>query len=232
MKDTPGNRRLQKFTDDLDIPEYVKSGEIGPDDCDAFWDSVEKSRNEDEGFFFDDAYWNYQFDWDPQEYVRQCSICSALYFAQWSTKDPTCGKDDCRKTRMSQMPPTEPAHPKAENLPTTKIHKDNDAAPLVWEAPSGKKKNIHRSVLELPVEYVYVVSASGMLYKIGKTNDIDKRFRGLELMSPIPLTLIHTIESQEALKLEAELHKKYNHCRSHGEWFNLSKNELDEICSM
>ena len=71
---------------------------------------------------------------------------------------------------------------------------------------------------------VYFLLASSVnLVKIGRSGDPDTRFEQLRLLSPVPLEVIGIIEGGSAV--EADLHKRFNHLHSHGEWFHAA-NEL------
>lgn len=65
---------------------------------------------------------------------------------------------------------------------------------------------------------VYAVHAPGnRQFKIGKTNDIDKRFRSLRTMSPIELVLYGHLWMPD--RTEYFIHDHLKEQRSHGEWF-------------
>ena len=83
-------------------------------------------------------------------------------------------------------------------------------------------------------EYVYLlqdVEVSG-LYKIGRTTRPEKRIVdefGVQL--PFKIEVLRMIPTYNAAKLERELHRKYAHRRTNGEWFDLQDNEVLEILS-
>ena len=57
--------------------------------------------------------------------------------------------------------------------------------------------------------------------KIGFSYNVEQRFEILKSMSPDPdLQLYGVIKG--TLKKERSLHKRFNGCRSHGEWFYLT----------
>lgn len=69
----------------------------------------------------------------------------------------------------------------------------------------------------------FILSENGKI-KIGRTTDIKKRFKNIRLISPCQLKLLYVIENT-SYTLENEIHLKFKHLRSHGEWFYFS----DEI---
>ena len=77
---------------------------------------------------------------------------------------------------------------------------------------------------------LYVIEAEGTnLFKIGKADDPFVRFQQLTTMSPVPLHLLHIIQSDTSIKAEGYLHRKYADRRAHGEWFQLTQEDLDQL---
>ena len=76
--------------------------------------------------------------------------------------------------------------------------------------------------------FVYVLF-DGELWKIGKALDISRRKKQIERQLGKDLELLHSIESTDYTRSEAEMHRRYKHCRVKGEWFALSSDELAEI---
>ena len=91
-----------------------------------------------------------------------------------------------------------------------------------------------KEVIEIKdsVGYVYIIEAVNMgFYKIGMTVNFIQREKNLVLL-PFDIKLFHKIESNDYIKLERELHKKYADKRVNGEWFRLSQEDLEEIRGM
>lgn len=65
------------------------------------------------------------------------------------------------------------------------------------------------------------------LVKIGIAVDVEQRFRTIQAMCPTRLEVI--IDAPGGRELERALHEKYAHKRKHGEWFDLTHDELQEI---
>lgn len=77
---------------------------------------------------------------------------------------------------------------------------------------------------------VYIIEAANGLFKIGITvGTIEHRLQGLQSQSPIDLSLVMTIETNNALRLEQALHQRFQEKRHHGEWFSLDKNDVEAI---
>lgn len=79
--------------------------------------------------------------------------------------------------------------------------------------------------------YVYLIRASG-LYKIGKTKSLKDRTSYFATKMPVEVETIHTFSSQDHHMAEKKLHKKYAEFRKTGEWFDLSEEQVKEICSI
>lgn len=77
----------------------------------------------------------------------------------------------------------------------------------------------------MTVYFIAAVDAGKV--KIGKTTNIQKRMASLTTMSPVELTLLHTVQYDARLEKRIHVHlKKY---RAHGEWFHADKPVLDFI---
>ena len=81
--------------------------------------------------------------------------------------------------------------------------------------------NARDKIATTNVSTYIVYNESNNLYKIGKTKDIDSRIKQIQLGTGAKLKIILLINSN----VESELHKEFEDCRIHGEWFRLS--ELD-----
>lgn len=79
--------------------------------------------------------------------------------------------------------------------------------------------------------WVYVIKC-GDHYKIGMTRNLKSRTSCLGVLLPQKTELVISVESGDYSKTEAELHQKFNDRRVNGEWFALTDDDLDYICSM
>ena len=73
----------------------------------------------------------------------------------------------------------------------------------------------------------FIQAAENGLIKIGYTDNIKKRMHALKTMSPERLYLMKVIKG--AQKQETLLHRRFDHLRSHGEWFRPEQELLDYI---
>lgn len=74
--------------------------------------------------------------------------------------------------------------------------------------------------------FVYLIKATNGLIKIGIAKDVAQRLRTLDNMSPVPLDLLHVIETKNARELEGELHERFALKRIRGEWFSLTTADM------
>lgn len=100
---------------------------------------------------------------------------------------------------------------------------DNKNAHLIRQESALRITTYARST------HVYLIQAENGLVKIGKTTDVQKRLAALDVGSPVDLKLIAQKQDLFASDLETRLHQEYAHRRVKGEWFNLSKMEIEQI---
>lgn len=79
-------------------------------------------------------------------------------------------------------------------------------------------------------DLVYLIGADGTTTaKIGVSNEVERRHRTIQLMSPVPLSVWWTCSG--SYPLEASLHSHFAAYRSHGEWFTFPQ-EVDPVEAM
>lgn len=77
---------------------------------------------------------------------------------------------------------------------------------------------------------VYFLHAPSVnLLKIGYSGDPERRFEQVRLISPVPLRVIGVIDG--GAEMERQLHERFAHLRSHGEWFHATA-ELMNFASL
>jgi hypothetical protein len=76
-----------------------------------------------------------------------------------------------------------------------------------------------------PIGSVYLLK-SGRYYKIGHTNALGRRERELAVQLPEKARVVHEIRTDDPGGIEAYWHKRFEAKRKHGEWFELSQEEV------
>ena len=72
---------------------------------------------------------------------------------------------------------------------------------------------------------VYLMK-SGRYYKIGKTDDVLRRGREINIQLPEKTDLIHTIKTDDMNGIETYWHQRFNSKRKKGEWFGLDSSDV------
>jgi hypothetical protein len=73
--------------------------------------------------------------------------------------------------------------------------------------------------------YVYLLEF-GDDYKIGSSNNIERRFKEIKVQMPTDGKIIHTINTEDPSGIEAYWHNYFKDKRQNGEWFKLSKTDI------
>lgn len=96
---------------------------------------------------------------------------------------------------------------------------------------NGTIRKPKRSPLLKP-GYVYLMKSENSKYKIGISSNIPSRMKHLATVTPYPIELIHYFYSPDTYSAERALHEKYSSVRVEGEWFNLTPDQVKEVCSI
>jgi hypothetical protein len=79
-------------------------------------------------------------------------------------------------------------------------------------------------------DVVYLIWANGTdKYKIGVTSKarLEKRLKALQTGNSEELILVHTVITKFPTIVESTVHRDFKHLRQQGEWFTLSKEDVD-----
>lgn len=92
---------------------------------------------------------------------------------------------------------------------------------------SEKETTEEKEVLEVAnFGFVYLMK-SGKHYKIGRSNDADRRAYELKILMPEKLELIHKIKTDDPIGIEEYWHKRFKDKRKNGEWFELTRQDIE-----
>jgi predicted GIY-YIG superfamily endonuclease len=79
-------------------------------------------------------------------------------------------------------------------------------------------------------KYVYLISdTNSYSYKIGVSNNPEKRIKSLQTGNDNKLKIIHKVQCQYYNDVETALHNSYQFFKINGEWFELTDDDVNNF---
>lgn len=98
-----------------------------------------------------------------------------------------------------------------------------DVLELLPEVPTAEPVSTSASVTADGL--VYLIK-SGDHYKIGRSENLERRVKQVSVALPQPLTLEHAIRTDDPAGIEAYWHRRFEAKRMNGEWFKLDRADV------
>lgn len=97
----------------------------------------------------------------------------------------------------------------------------------IGDQPAPKQRQRYEGFL-----YLLRAVMPNTYYKIGLSKNPKTRIGTLGVQLPFPIEALHIIPTNDMKQAESQLHERYESKRVNGEWFELSDEDVQEICAI
>lgn len=96
---------------------------------------------------------------------------------------------------------------------------------LAMLPPISHARPIPPKVAKAMDGHVYLIK-SGDFYKVGRSEDLERRVKEIRISLPDAASLVHAIATDDPPGIEAYWHRRFADRRANGEWFRLSPDDV------